>query len=216
MTGPKVKIAKAESAEFDGLFAEHSGMWQEFWQRFALDIPDKKMQDVFYGAVYNLVCTSTPWGVPVGVHPYSWEGRYFGFNLFVSLFCMLNSRPEAARIPTFRYNTLRNAIARTTNWVYSAGARFPWQSDEEGFFECASPGVWQDHIFHMGNIALEAWEYFRYTRDVEFLKQTAYPVISKCAEFFMRQSVYTVEGGKVIIGKYCDLERLGTARENVL
>ena len=207
-------IATAEEEKFDGLFAGHCAQWQEFWRRFTLDIPDKKMEDVFYSAVYNLVCTSTPWGVPVGVHPYSWEGRYFGFNLFVSLFCMLNSRPEAARIPVFRRKTLQNAIARTTNWVYSAGARFPWQSDEEGFYECSSPGVWQDHIFHMGNISLEAWEYFRYTGDVEFLKQTAYTVISKCAEFFMRQAIYTVEGGKVIIGKYCDLERLGTAREN--
>ena len=207
-------IARTEQKKFDGLFAEHAGAWQELWRRFALDIPDKKMQSVFYGAVYNLVCTSTPWGVPVGVHPYSWEGRYFGFNLFVSLFCMLNSRPEAVKIPEFRYKTLPSAIARTTNWVYSAGARFPWQSDEEGFYECSSPGVWQDHIFHMGNISLEAWEYFRYTRDLKFLKETAYPVISKCAEFFIRQSIYTTADGKVIIGKYCDLERLGTAREN--
>ena len=210
----KTLVERAEKEKFDGLFASHSRAWKELWGRFVLDIPDKKMQDVFYGAVYNLVCTSTPWSIPVGVHPYSWQGKYFSFNLFVSLFCTLNSRPEALKVPAFRRSTMENAIARTTNWVYSAGARFPWLSDEEGLFECSAPGVWQDHIFHMGNISLEAWEYFRYTRDMEYLKNTAYPVIRKCAEFFLRQSVYTVADGRVIVGKCCDLERLGTAREN--
>ena len=207
-------IAEVETKGFSGLFAEHSAEWKKFWNRFSIELPDKKMQDVFYSAVYNLKCTSTPWGVPVGVHPYSWNGNYFGFNLFVSLFAMINDRKAAARIPEFRFNTLKNAIARTSNWSYSAGAKYPWQSDEEGFYECSSPGVWEDHIFHMGNIALEAWEYYRYTGDKDFLRNTAYPVIQKCAEFFMRQSIYKVENGKIIVGKCCDLERLGTAREN--
>ncbi|MBQ9772160.1 MAG: hypothetical protein IJW23_10095 [Lentisphaeria bacterium] len=210
----KKLISEVESKHFDGLFAEHSAEWKKFWNRFSVELPDKKMQDVFYSAVYNLKCTSTPWGVPVGVHPYSWNGNYFGFNLFVSLFAMINDRKAAERIPEFRFNTLKNAIARTSNWSYSAGAKYPWQSDEEGFYECSSPGVWVDHIFHMGNIALEAWEYYRYTGDLDFLRKTAYPVIQKCAEFFMRQSIYKVENGKIIVGKCCDLERLGTAREN--
>ena len=97
---------------------------------------------------------------------------------------------------------------------HSDTARFPWISDEEGFYECSTPGVWQDHIFHMGNISLEAWEYFKYTRNSDYLRDVAYPVISKCAEFFMKQSVYDMGNGRVIIGKTCDLERLGTAREN--
>lgn len=208
-------IAEAETKRFAGSFAEHSGKWDAFWKRFSLELPDKKMQSVFYSALYNLKCTSTPWGVPVGIHPYSWNGFYFGFNLFTSLFCMINDRQAAARIPRFRFNTLKNAIARTSNWSHSAGAKYPWQSDEDGFYECSSPGVWQDHIFHMGNITLEAWEYYRYTANLEFLRETAYPVIEKCAEFFIQQSIYKVENGRMIVGKCCDLERLGTARENV-
>ena len=210
----KTLIAEVGTKKFAGLFAEHAEQWKNFWNGFDIELPDKKMQDVFYSAVYNLKCTSTPWGVPVGVHPYSWNGNYFGFNLFTSLFCMINDRKAAARIPQFRFNTLKNAITRTTNWSYSSGAKYPWQSDEEGFFECSSPGVWNDHIFHMGNIALEAWEYYRYTGDREFLQKVSYPVIRKCAEFFIRQSIYKVEGDKIIVGKCCDLERLGTAREN--
>ena len=210
----KTLIEEVRTKKFTKLFAEHSEQWKNFWSNFDVELPDKKMQDVFYSAIYNLKCTSTPWGVPVGVHPYSWNGNYFGFNLFTSLFCMINDRKAAARIPQFRFNTLKNAIMRTTNWNYSSGAKYPWQSDEEGFYECSSPGVWNDHIFHMGNIALEAWEYYRYTGDKEFLQKISYPVIRKCAEFFIRQSIYKVEGGKVIVGKCCDLERLGTAREN--
>ena len=207
-------ITLAETQKFDGLFATHAAGWENMWSKFDVDIPDDHMESVFYSAIYNLVCTSTPWGVPVGVHPYSWNGNYFGFNLFVSLFCMSNNREAAARIPAFRRKTLANAIARTTNWVHSAGARFPWVSDEDGFYECSTPGVWQDHIFHMGNISLEAWDYYNYTRDIKFLRETAYPVISKCAEFFMQQAIYDIGDGKIIIGKCCDLERLGTARAN--
>ena len=207
-------VEKIRKEKFDGLFARHASLWDRLWKNFALRIPDKRMESVFHTAVYTLICSSTPWGVPVGVHPYCWNGNYFGFNLFAALFCMLGNREAAARIPTFRRKALKNAIARTTNWAYSAGARFPWQSDEEGFYECACPGVWVDHIFHMGNIALESWDYFRYTKDEEFLRETAYPVIEKCAEFFMCQAVYELGDGRVIIGKCCDLERLGTAREN--
>ncbi len=94
----KELISEIEKKGFSGLFVENSTEWQKFWNRFSIELPDKKMQDVFYSAVYNLKCTSTPWGVPVGVHPYSWNGSYFGFNLFVSLFAMINDREAAARI----------------------------------------------------------------------------------------------------------------------
>lgn len=207
-------INKVNNLDFEGLFSENANSWNSFWNGFALELPDKKMQDVFYSAVYNLKCTSTPWGIPVGIHTYSWNGNYFAFNLFTSLFCMLNDQEAAKRIPMFRFNTLKNAIARTSNWSYSAGAKYPWQSDEEGFFECSSPGVWNDHIFQMGNIALEAYEYFNYTKDLNFLKEISYPVIKECAKFFMLQAIYTIGKNKKIIGKFCDLEKFGTAREN--
>ena len=207
-------ISKVTNESFESLFLEHSKDWNEFWNGFSLEIPNQKMEDVFYSAMYNLKCTSTPWGIPVGVHPYSWNGNYFAFNLFTEVFCMLNDRNSAIKIPKFRYKTLKNAIARTTNWSFSAGAKYPWQSDEDGFFECASPGVWNDHIFHMGNIAIEAFEYYNYTNDLSFLNEIAYPIIKECAKFFMLQSIYTIDDGKKIIGKCCDLEKFGTAREN--
>jgi hypothetical protein len=55
---------------------------------------------------------------------------------------------------------------------------------------------------------------YRYSGDRTFLESKGYPVISRCADFYQAQAVYEVGGGRVIVGKCTDLERLGAGREN--
>ena len=72
--GRRKTAEKIQMDKFDGLFAGHSALWNQLWKNFSVHIPDQQMERVFHSAVYTLICTSTPWGVPVGVHPYCWNG----------------------------------------------------------------------------------------------------------------------------------------------
>lgn len=65
----------------------------------------------------------------------------------------------------------------------------------------------------MAMVARMAWDNFDYSGDLDFLRETAYPVIRACAEFYRLQACYD-HGGTVLIGRCCDLERIGPMREN--
>lgn len=80
----------------------------------------------------------------------------------------------------------------------------------------ASPAIWTDHVFQMCNIALEVWNCFLYTQDKRLLSEIWYPVLKGCADFFYYQQLYTLQDGRTIIGKCCDLERIGGSEQNAM
>lgn len=70
-------------------------------------------------------------------------------------------------------------------WGYTA----PGQSHTWGLFPTA--GVW---------IASHLWDHFLYTRDVNYLKDKAYPVLKKSAEFFIDYMVENPNNGYLMTG----------------
>lgn len=80
-------------------------------------------------------------------------------------------------------------------------ARYPWETVET-CEEAAPPGFWCDHIFHMANISESAWDYYRFSANVEFLEKKAYPIIIACSEFYLKHTVYRNVNGKTIVLKY--------------
>lgn len=123
-----------------------------------------------------------------------------------------NHLDAAACVPRFRADGLKYAISRGSSKHHNA-AHYPWETLEDGT-EASPPGFWYEHIFHMSTIPLSEYAYYLYTGDLDFLRGTAYPVISACAEFFRIHMLYRVEGVGLIVGKCTDLERLGSSVEN--
>jgi alpha-L-fucosidase 2 len=73
----------------------------------------------------------------------------------------------------------------TNPWGYTApGWGLGW-----GIF--VTSGVW---------ISLQMWEHFRFTRDIEFLRERVYPVFKEAAEFFLAYMVEDPKHGWLVTG----------------
>jgi hypothetical protein len=205
---------------FGGLFATHAKAWADYWGESRVEIPGSREADVYAVSQYHLRISSTRWSIPAGGISNHWQGAYYAFDEFFPFMGLATSGhfTAAARIPAFRHQVLRKACLRSfQHWgeenAVDYGARFHFMCDENGD-ECTPSGYWLEHIFQMANVALCAWELFRFRGDEESLREQGYPVIAKCAEFFRTQTLYELGGGRLIVGKCTDLERLGPAREN--
>ena len=204
------------AAGFDALFGEHRKAWAQFLAEGEVNLPDERLMRVYRAARYDSGAYTTRWSIPVGLSDCCWEGKFFAYDEYFTYIGLLTGghRQLAERVPRFRREGLPQAIQRmSSGGLKVKEARYVWETAETGE-EAARPGFWYEHIFHMANISVGAWEYFAYTNDLDYLRGSAYPVMRACAEFYLRHMVYRVEGGKTIIGKCTDWERLGSSVEN--
>ena len=196
---------------YEGLRASHRTVWDEYWGRLQLDIPDERLERAYVGGLYQLKSNATRWSFPVGIGP--WSGHFFAFD---ETYCYMglassNHLDIARRAPEFRRKYLERACGRTSG----TGARYPWETIEDGFEATPYPyGHWFDHVFHMSHIATAAWTHYLYTNDQAYLKDVAFPMMKECARFFLLHMCYWHPDGSVTFGKTTDLERLGAAVEN--
>ncbi len=198
------------------LQAAHEQDWLAYARKSYVSFGEKALESAWQMALYHLRCYTTPWSIPVGLNDSHWHGRYFAFDEYFSLDGLLTSGHGelARRVSDFRLAGLKQAQTRASRFNYpvSICARYPWETVETGE-EAAPVGFWYDHVFHMGNITLGAWNNYRYSGDPALLEQYG-DMIKSCANFFLRHMVYRLEGGRVVIGKCTDLERLGCDVEN--
>ena len=206
-------LSAVKKLGFEKLFSAHKEKWKSFYAEGYVKTGDESIDRVYETALYMLKCYTTPWSIPIGINDTHWGGRYFAFDEYYSFLGLLegNHKELASRVPEFRFKGLDIAVTRASSKGLSE-ARFPWETVETGE-EAAPPGFWYDHIFHMAHIAIGAWEYYEYTGDLNWLKEKGYKLIYSCSQFYVRHAVYNV-GGRVFVGKFTDLERLGSSVEN--
>lgn len=200
---------------FQKLLEEHSESWANYYAEGFVRTDDAHINQVYSTAQYHLKCYTTPWSIPVGLCEESWQGRYFAFDEFYMLMALLSSNHmnAAYRIPSFRADGLEKAIRRASAPNSIQEARYPWETLESGD-EGGPSGYFYDHVFHMACIACGEYYYYQYTGDKQFLKEKGYPVIKACALFYLNHMLYEINGGKLIVGKCTDLERLGSSVQN--
>ena len=207
----KPDLASVRAAGWDGLLRAHTDAWRAFWGDTYISIPDARIQEIYYTALYNLKCWSTQWSIPVGILPTHWHGAFFGFTFFGPALCASGHVPEAVKVAKFWGSEAhrRSAQARAGNVKRSpdCGLRYNWETLED-FSEFSKKGRWLDHYLHLGNISLECWTAWRYTGDRDLLRNTVYPVVKGCAQYFQTHHVWETKDGRTILGPLCDLERL--------
>ena len=210
-------VADVRNAGWEGLFAAHVKNWEDYYATSWIHVPDSAVQRLLDTARYTVRCSVTAWSYPPGLFPGHWQARYFGFDetyVHGALLAM-NAFDLARHCPDFRRRLLPIAEGRVGGQG-QFGARWTWETLEDGRVEGAPQGMWTDHVFHMGTIARTAWMQYLYADDRVFLEKTAWPVLLGCARFFARNMVYDDGKGAAFIGKCTDFERLGPAAEKPL
>lgn len=214
-----MRVHPGAPKDYDALRSAHLAAWQAYWNESSVSLPEPALQRMWDMAGYHLRINATPWSFPVGILNSHWQGLYFGFDEMYMHQGVLSSGhiTLARRVPDFRFATLGPAQRRNrygdNKRFMKYGARYFWESLEDGQSEGTVPGEWMDHIFHMATIAKCAWQQWLYGRDRAWFEQKGYPVLLECARYYLHNWVYEDSNGEAYIGKCCDLERLGPSRE---
>lgn len=211
-------VADVRKAGWKDLLAAHARDWDDYYAKSWIRVPDSSVQRLLDTARYTVRCSVTAWSYPPGLFPGHWQARYFGFDetyVHGALLAM-NAFDLAQRCPDFRHRLLPIAESRVGDADGLFGARWTWETLEDGLVEGAPQGPWTDHVFHMGTIARTVWLQYLYADDRAYLEAAGYPVLRGCARFFARNMVYDDGKGGAFIGKCTDFERLGPAAEKAL
>ncbi len=206
--------------DYAALRAANDAEWERYWSESAMSLPDRDLQRLWDMAGYHLRINATPWSFPVGILNSHWQGLYFGFDemyMYQGL-ASAGHLSTARHEPDYRFATLDTALARNRYGAQKRfvkyGARWYWESLEDGQSEGTVAGEWMDHIFHVATIAKCAWQQWLYGRDRAYFAQKGYPLVYECARYFRHNWVYEDSNGDTYIGKCCDLERLGPSRDH--
>ena len=206
--------------DYVALRAANDAAWAQYWGESSVVLPDRDLQRLWDMAGYHLRINATPWSFPVGILNSHWQGLYFGFDemyMYQGL-ASAGHLSTARHEPDYRFATLGTALARNRyggqKQFVKYGARWYWESLEDGQSEGTVAGEWMDHIFHVSTIAKCAWQQWLYGRDRAYFAQKGYPLVYESARYFRHNWVYEDSNGDTYIGKCCDLERLGPSRDH--
>jgi trehalose/maltose hydrolase-like predicted phosphorylase len=198
----KEDLALATSARaggFDRLLNAHRAAWRDLWRSDIAIDGDAQAQTVVHSDLYYLLATSTPdtrWGMGAcGLTP-GYTGHVFWDSDTWIFPALLLLHPERAKsLAMFRAHTLPAAQARAAAAGFK-GAKYPWEADPENGTE-QTPHfayVLGDREIHVNaDIAIAQWQYWLATHDLQWLKQSGWPVIRNVAEFWASRATWNAE-----------------------
>ena len=205
--GLEARKAIARAGRFDAVMTDHVRAWRHLWRRFDVYIrPDGprfklNIPMLLRLNMFHLLQTVSPnsIGLDIGVPARGWTGEGYQGHVFwdeVFIFPFFNYRmPEITRsLLMYRYRRLGEARAAAAAAGHK-GAMFPWQSGSDGQEETEALNLnprsqhWvPDNSYlqrHVGSaIALNVWQYFQVTNDVEFLDSYGAELILDIASFW--------------------------------
>jgi trehalose/maltose hydrolase-like predicted phosphorylase len=174
------------------ILAENARNWQEIWRDGIAFQGDEAMQSQMVLAhQFHLLCSLSEQVFPLGALGLSmpgwggmqlWDADFWNFRGILPLW------PSFAKsIVLYRKRLLETAQLHAYVNGYD-GAWFPWMANDVG--RNRTPVNYQDELHVNIWIAVAAWEYYQFTGDREFLRDTAWPIISNIADFFASRVVY--------------------------
>jgi alpha,alpha-trehalase len=200
--------ASAIAGDFEELCARHQVSWQQVWgfSDIGLGVDHEISQKVHLHLFHLLQTVSSNTvgldvGVPArGLHGEAYRGHIFWDELFV--FPFLSTRfPQVTRsLLLYRYHRL-DAARRAAADAGFAGAMFPWQSASSGREETQQlhlnpeSGRWLPDASHLQRhvnaaVALNVWQYFQATDDLDFLRFHGAEMLLEIARFWASVAVY--------------------------
>lgn len=184
-----VVFALRQSAAY--LIEGHNAHWDDLWKSdIVIEGCPEDQQDVRL-ALYHLYSfqrkgsrLSIP---PMGLSTVKGYNGHVFWDAELWMYppvLLLNQDLAKAHID-YRSDRLTKAVQRAEMFGYR-GAMYPWESDDYG--EESTPtwcltGTFEHHI--TADIGIAFWNYYRVTRDKEWLREEGYPVIRRVADFWV-------------------------------
>lgn len=182
------------------LLDEHKKLWAELWEGDIIIEGDLQSQLDVRLALYHLYAFSRGDSdlsiAPMGLSSQNYNGHIFwDTELWMFPPLLMLNQDIARSLVNYRSDRLEKAKQKAINFGYK-GAMFPWESDDTG--EEATPawaltGTFEHHI--TADVAIAFWDYYRVTKNKEWLKEKGFPVIKEIADFWVSRSTQNPDGG---------------------
>jgi alpha,alpha-trehalase len=200
--------ASTIAGDFEELYERHLVSWRQIWQDSDIRLGvDHDISRKVHLHLFHLMQTLSgntvglDVGVPArGLHGEAYRGHIFWDELFV--FPFLSTRfPQVTRsLLLYRYRRL-DAARRAATEAGFAGALYPWQSASSGREETQqlhlnpASGRWLPDVSHLQRhvgaaVALNVWQYFQATGDMEFLRFHGAEMLLEIARFWASATTY--------------------------
>ena len=177
----------------------HRKLWEELWEGDIIIEGDLQSQlDVRLG-LYHLYAFSRGDSdlsiAPMGLSSQNYNGHIFwDTELWMFPPLLMLNQDIARSLVNYRSDRLDKAKQKAINFGYK-GAMFPWESDDTG--EEATPawaltGTFEHHI--TADVAIAFWDYYRVSKNKEWLKEKGFPVIKEIADFWVSRSTQNPDG----------------------
>jgi trehalose/maltose hydrolase-like predicted phosphorylase len=171
------------------LLNRHTLAWEELWKSdISIQGREDLTRDIRF-AIYHLFSFAregTKYSLsPMGLSGLGYNGHIFWDTEIWMYPPLLMLKPEIAR-SLLEYRWERLDAARQNAFAHGyKGAMFPWESAGDGSEDTpvwALTGPFQHHI--TGDIGWAFWKYYQVTKDQDFLKNRAYPMLKEVADFW--------------------------------
>ena len=182
------------------LLDQHRKLWSELWEGDIEIEGDLTSQQDVRLALYHLYAfgrgdsdlSIAPMGLSLQT-PYNGH-IFWDTELWMFPPLLLFNQDIARSLVNYRSDRLAPAKQRAINYGYD-GAMFPWESDDTG--EEATPpfaltGPFEHHI--TADIAIAFWNYYRVSKNREWLQEKGFPVIKEIADFWVSRATANVDG----------------------
>ena len=217
--------SKAAAAElrkvrgFEAMKKESMDEWDKLWKEMDVIVEgDRFSQKLLRLHMAHLMVTASPHNVDIdagvtarGLHGEAYRGHIFWDELYILPFYFIHFPAVARSLLMYRYRRLYEARKYALQNGYE-GAMFPWQSGSTGREETQvvhlNPltGEWgPDHSSLQRHIslaiALNIWQYYHITNDVEFIENYGAEMFLEICRFWASKAEYDGNDGRYHIDK---------------
>lgn len=174
----------------DALMAAHCRLWSELWESDILIEGDDEAQRAVRFALFNLYSSCREGSglsiSPMGLSSQGYNGHIFwDSELWMFPPMLMLNKGIAESMIDYRIDRLAAARKKAMAYGYK-GAMFPWESDdygEESTPTFALTGPLEHHV--TADISIACWNYYCLTRDGQWLRTKAFPLMKEVADFWV-------------------------------
>ena len=181
------------------MIERHEQLWNELWQGDIIIEGDPEAQKTVRSALFHLYGSCRE-GVSASIPPFGMSCREYGGHIFWDSeiwmyppMLFLNGGIARSMVD-YRTDRLQAARRRAATYGYR-GAMFPWESDAWGEEACptnALTGSFEHHI--SACVAIGVWNYYRMTRDLDWLREKGWPLLHDVADFWVSRASRNPDG----------------------
>jgi trehalose/maltose hydrolase-like predicted phosphorylase len=181
------------------VISRHKELWSELWKGDIEIEGDLESQQDIRLALYHLYSFARDDSnlsiAPMGLSAQGYNGHIFwDTELWMFPPLLVFNQKIAKSLLNYRFDRLGMAKKKAQNYGYS-GAMFPWESDDTG--EEATPswaltGTFEHHI--SADVGIAFWNYYRITRDKDWLEEKGFPVLKEVADFWISRAQKNEDG----------------------